>query len=171
MVGIQDLFGPSLPSPGELWQWVLRLIEYLKLGGVALALLGSVIFLGSWVLSHLRRAQNQNASPLWSQFALWLSYVPVGLTLVAAVASFVPTLTPWILKAFAMAIITGAFSWCVSMALLVHGGNHLDLSRIRRALLMAGTPWYCLALWLSKKLDHDASQAIEPAPVTICAPR
>lgn len=144
---------PSIPSPGEIWEWVQRVIEWIKLGGVALALLGSVVFLGSWVLSHLRRARSRYAAPLWSQFALWLSYVPVALTLVAAVASMVPSLTPWILKAFALAIITGALSWCVSMALLVRGGSPLDLSRIRRALLMAGTPWYCLALWLSKRLD------------------
>lgn len=156
-----------LPSPGEIWEWVLKVIEFLKLGGVALALLASVIFLGSWVISHLRRAQVQHASPMLSQLALWLSYIPVGLTLVAALATFVPSLSPWILKAFALAVITAAVSWCVSMVLLVRGGSHADLSRLRRALLMAGTPWYCLALWLSKKLDHKPALDEAPIPVLI----
>lgn len=144
--------GPFIPSPGEIWEWVLRVVELLKLGGVALALVGTIVFLGSWVLSHLRSAKSHRAAPLWSQFALWLSYVPVALTLVAAVASIIPTLSPWILKSFALAVVSGAVSWCVSMALLVKGGSRMDLRRVRRALILAGTPWYCLALWLSRKL-------------------
>ena len=69
--------------------------------------------------------------------------------IVAALGWLFPTLAPWTLKSFALAIVLAAFAWCVAVAAIVVGGNKANLSRARRALLLAGTPWYCLAVFLS----------------------
>ena len=81
--------------------------------------------------------------------SLWSAYVPVGLTLIAGLGALVPALAPYVLKSFALAIIIAAFSWCLAIAALIVGGTSTNLARARRALLLAGTPWYCLAVYLS----------------------
>jgi hypothetical protein len=48
--------------------------------------------------------------------------------------------------------VPSAFSWCVAVAALIKGGDRPSISRARRALLLAGMPWYCLVLYLSTYL-------------------
>lgn len=128
-----------------------RIIEFITLGGVALALLGGLVFLLTWVLSHLRRPGDRPRRWL-SGPALALAWVPVLLTGVAAAGIFVPALAPFILRAFALAVVVAAAAWCVSVAALVAGGTRRDLRRTRRALILAGTPWYCLVVYLATYL-------------------
>ena len=45
-----------------------------------------------------------------------------------------------------------AVSWVISVAALIAGGGKGELARARRALLLAGTPFYCLAVWLARFL-------------------
>jgi hypothetical protein len=110
-----------------------------------------VAFLLAWVVSHLRRpgVKGQGAPGILATLSLWASYVPVALTCVAALGAFVPTLAPFILKAFALAVLVAAFVWCFAVVAIIVGGTRQSLSRARRALLLAGTPWYCLAVYLS----------------------
>lgn len=120
------------------------------MGGVALALAASFIFLLAWVLSHLRRPSAKGSShPIISTAALGLAYIPVVLTAVAALGALVPSLAPFVLKSFALAVVLAGFAWFVAVAAIVVGGDKGNLSRARRALLVAGTPWYCLAVYLS----------------------
>ena len=100
------------------------------------------------MISHLRKPK-KDAKPHLAMVALGSSYVPVALTAVAAIGVFIPLLTPYMLKAFAIAVLVAAITWCISVAAVVVGGRDEDLKRARKALLMAGTPWYCLAVWLS----------------------
>lgn len=144
--------GISLPDIGKWLEWFRRMIELIKMGGVALALIGSAIFVATWVLSHLRQPRAQHSVPLWGYVALWSAYVPVGLTILAALGTMVPLLAPWTYKAFALAILAAAITWCIAVTLLLRGGSRDDLMRARKALVLAGTPWYCLALWLSQHL-------------------
>jgi hypothetical protein len=141
----------GLPDLDRLREILERIREMIALGGVALALGVSCLFLLAWVLSHLRRpaVASANGRGVVSILALWLSYVPVGLTAVAALGSFVPALAPFILKSFALAVLVAAFVWCVGVVAIIVGGDRRALSRARRALLLAGTPWYCLAVYLS----------------------
>jgi hypothetical protein len=129
----------------EIWR---RIVEFIALGGVALALLGGLVFLLTWVLSHLRRPSDRSRHWL-SRSALLLAWLPVLLTGVAAAGLFVPALTPFILKAFALAVVVAAFAWCVGTVALIVGGTRRDLARTRRALILAGTPWYCLVVYLA----------------------
>ena len=128
-----------------------RIVEFIALGGVALALLGGLVFLLTWVLSHLRRPSDRSRR-LLSGPALGLAWVPVLLTCVAAAGIFVPALAPFVLRAFALAIVAAAAAWCVSVAALLAGGTRRDLRRTRRALILAGTPWYCLVVYLATYL-------------------
>ncbi len=135
----------------ELLAW---LVAWLATGGIALALGASVIFIATWVLSHLRSARVEDdavvmPTRLLPWLALLMSYVPVLLTVVAALGLFVPGLTPLILKLFAVAVIAAAATWVVAVGALLAGGADKDLRRARRALLLAGTPWYALALYLA----------------------
>lgn len=143
----------GLPDLDRLRELLERIREMIALGGVALALAISCVFLLAWVVSHLRRptkvATQGSMRGLLAFAALTGSYVPVGLTAVAALGSFVPTLAPFILKAFALAVLVAAFVWCVAVVAVIVGGDRRTLSRARRALLLAGTPWYCLAVYLS----------------------
>jgi len=140
----------GLPDLDRLRELLKRLQELLAMGGIALALAASFIFLLAWVLSHLRRPSKAGSShPVLPTLAMIVAYLPVGLTLVAALGWLVPTLAPLTLKSFALAVVLAAFAWCVAVAALVVGGDRGNLSRARRALLMAGTPWYCLAVYLS----------------------
>jgi len=142
----------GLPDLDRLRELLERIREMIALGGVALALAISCVFLLAWVVSHLRqpaRIQPHGSPSVLATIALWLSYVPVGLTGVAALGAFVPTLAPFILKSFALAVLVAAFAWCVAIVSIIVGGNRQTLARARRALLLAGTPWYCLAVYLS----------------------
>ncbi|MBX7081436.1 MAG: hypothetical protein K1X88_19700 [Nannocystaceae bacterium] len=143
----------GLPDLDKLRELLERIRELLALGGVALALAVSALFLVAWVFSHLRRpaAQAQGAG-LLATAALWTSWIPVALTAVAAVGALVPSLAPWSLKSFALAVVAAAAVWCIAIAAILAGGSRLHLSRARRALLLAGTPWYCLAVYLSTLL-------------------
>jgi hypothetical protein len=138
----------ALPDFDRLKQLIKRLIELLMLGGVTLAVVASLIFLLAWVLSFLRQPTATSARPILPTLALWCSSVPIALTAVAAVGMFVPTLTPFVLKCFALAVITAAVCWCLATAAIIIGGSREHLARARRALILAGTPWYCLVLYL-----------------------
>jgi hypothetical protein len=128
-----------------------RIVDFITLGGVALALLGGLVFLLTWVLSHLRRPGDQSRRWL-SAPALTLAWIPVLLTGVAAAGMFLPTLAPFVLRAFALAVAVAAVAWCVSVAALLAGGTRRDLRRTRRAIILAGTPWYCLVVYLATYL-------------------
>jgi hypothetical protein len=140
----------GFPDLDRLRELLKRIQEILTMGGVALALGCSLLFLLAWVLSHLRRPSIKGTShPVLSGGALVLAWVPVGLTLVAALGALVPTLAPFVLKSFALAVVSAGFVWCVAVAAIVAGGTRQNLGRARKALLLAGTPWYCLAVYLS----------------------
>ena len=140
----------GLPDLDGLRELLRKIQEMLALGGVALATLISLVFVLAWVISHLRKPRKKDESRHFLPLAaLWSSYLPVGLTGVAAVGTFIPFLAPWILKAFALAVLLAALSWSLAVASLIVGGCRTDLQRARRALLLAGTPWYCLAVYLS----------------------
>ncbi|MEE9384555.1 MAG: hypothetical protein V3V08_14210 [Nannocystaceae bacterium] len=143
----------GLPDFDQIREIIRRVQELLALGGMALASIASLVFLLAWVVSHLRRPRGKSKGGRFLPVAaLWSSYLPVGLTVAAAVGTFIPGLTPYILKCFALAVLLAAFSWALSVAAILMGGGPSDLQRARRALLLAGTPWYCLALYLSRFL-------------------
>jgi hypothetical protein len=161
--------GRAASSPGLAWEipdldtirrWIRRIIELIVLGGIGLAVAMSLGFIGAWVLSFLRQPkitsdEGEDAEPrsTWlSHAALWSSFIPVGLTLVAALGMFFPVLKPLMLKLFAYAAVGSGISWLVCVAALIVGGGKQELARIRRGLLLAGTPFYCLAVWLSRFL-------------------
>jgi hypothetical protein len=135
----------------DFWELVRRVQEWLTLGGTALAAAIALFFLLTWVLSHTRQA-SAYPRPWLSRLALVSAYPAVLLTAVAAVGLFVPGLQPLILKSFAVAVLLAALSWCFGVAALLGGGNAHDLARARRALILAGTPWYCLTLYLATHL-------------------
>jgi len=140
----------ALPDLDRLRELLKRIQEILALGGIALALIASFTFLLAWVFSHLRKPSKDGKSrPVVCTAELVSAYVPVGLTLVAGLGALVPALAPYVLKSFALAIIAAAFAWCLAVAALIIGGTRDNLKRARRALLLAGTPWYCLAVYLS----------------------
>jgi cobalamin biosynthesis protein CobD/CbiB len=139
----------GLPDLDRLRELLERIREMLTLGGVALALGVSFVFLLAWVVSHLRKPSTQLSRPILCTAALWSAYVPVLFTAVAAVGALVPPLAPFILKSFALAVVSATLSWCVAIAAILAGGSRGDLGKARRALLLAGTPWYCLAVYLS----------------------
>jgi len=135
----------------DFWELVRRVQEWLTIGGTALAAAIGLLFLVTWVLSQTRQAQAR-AKPLLSRLALFSAYPAVLLTAVAAVGLFVPGLQPIILKCFAIAVLLAGVSWCLGVAAVLSGGNAHDLARARRALALAGTPWYCLAAYLALHL-------------------
>ncbi len=140
----------ALPDLDKLRELLERIREILALGGVALALAVSALFLLAWVLAHLRRPMpTATGSGILATSSLWLAYGPVALTVVAALGALVPTLAPFTLKSFALAVLAAALVWCVAVAAILAGGSRQHLARARRALLLAGTPWYCLAVYLS----------------------
>ncbi|HEY8376078.1 MAG TPA: hypothetical protein VIK91_06290 [Nannocystis sp.] len=132
----------------RLREFLRRVQEILVLGGVALALLGTLVFILSWALSHVRRATD-HSRPLLSRLVLALAYVPVLLTVVAGAGLFLPNLAPLILKAFALAIAAAAVVWCLALGLILAGGSRRDLARARKAIVLAGTPWYCLVVYMA----------------------
>ncbi|MCA9658530.1 MAG: hypothetical protein KC486_09310 [Myxococcales bacterium] len=145
---------PLLSDLGALkdfWDFVRRIQEWLTLGGAALAGSIALLFLVTWTLSFVRRAQAKRKA-LLSTLALVAAYPAIGLTLVAAAGLFIPSLAPLILKSFALAALAAALSWCLAVASILRGGNAHDLARARRSLLLAGTPWYCLAIYLALHL-------------------
>jgi hypothetical protein len=139
----------ALPDLDRLRELLERIREMLALGGVTLALGVSFVFLLAWVVSHLRKPSAQLSRPLLCTAALWSAYVPVLFTGVAALGALMPPLAPFILKSFALAVVSAALSWCLAIAAILAGGTRRDLDKARRALLVAGTPWYCLAVYLS----------------------
>jgi hypothetical protein len=138
----------ALPDLDRLRELLKRIQEILTLGGIALALGCSFVFLLAWVGSYLRQPK-QHDRKILSNAAILSAYLPVMLTLVAGLGALVPALAPYVLKAFALAVLSAAFSWCIAIAMIVAGGTKQNLAKARRALLLAGTPWYCLALYLS----------------------
>lgn len=142
----------ALPDLDRLRELLKRVQEILTLGGVALALAVSCIFMLAWVLSHLRRPSASTGRSFIATLALLVAYVPVGLTVCAALGAFVPVLAPFVLKSFALAVLAAAIAWCIAIAAIVAGGSTQSLGCARRALLLAGTPWYCLAVYLSTLL-------------------
>ncbi len=143
--------GLSALDLDRLREILRRIVEFIALGGVALALLCGLVFLLTWVLSHLRRPSDQSRRWL-SVPAATLAWVPVLLTGVAAAGIFIPALAPFILRSFALAVVVAAGAWCVSVAALIAGGTRRDLRRTRRAIILAGTPWYCLVVYLATYL-------------------
>ena len=148
MASLADLL-LGLPDLDRLRELLKRIQELLAMGGVALSLAASFVFLLAWVLSYLRRPSPKASHPVLSTMAMLTAYLPVALTFVAALGWLVPTLAPWTLKSFALAVVIAAFAWCIAVAAVIRGGSRQNLGRARRALLMAGTPWYCLAVYLS----------------------
>ncbi|MGH1349030.1 MAG: hypothetical protein ACRBN8_46285 [Nannocystales bacterium] len=144
----------GLPDLDRLRELLQRIQEILALGGIAFALLGAFTFLLAWVVSFLRKPSSAASDqPNWlARIALGSATVPVGLTLVAGLGALLPMFAPYVLKAFALAVVTAAFSWCVAVAALIKGGDRPSISQARRALLLAGMPWYCLVLYLSTYL-------------------
>jgi hypothetical protein len=144
----------ELPDLDTIRRWIGRIVELIVLGGIALAVAVSLGFIGVWVLSHLRKPKAEDAPRVtWvSHVALWSSFVPVGLTVVTAAGLFFPVLRPLMLKLFAYSALAAAISWVVCVIALFVGGGKPELSRVRRALLLAGTPFYCLAVWLARFL-------------------
>jgi len=139
----------------RLREIIEAIVAYLAWGGVALALVASLIFILTWVVSHLRTpraAREEDAPRLLPWVALVVSGAPVALTVVAAIGRYVPGMLPLILKIFGVAILAAALAWTVSVAAVVVGGDKQDLKRARRAILLAGTPWYCLAIYLATLL-------------------
>jgi len=145
----------DLPDLDTIRRWIRRVMELIVLGGIGLAVAVSLGFIGGWVLSFIRQPQAADAEPRapWlSHAALWSSFVPVGLTLLAALGMFIPVLRPLMLKLFAYAAVGAGLSWLICVAALIVGGSKRELMRVRRALLLAGTPFYCLVVWLSRFL-------------------
>ena len=58
----------------------------------------------------------------------------------------------WIPLGTTIAVAIAAVAWCVSVAALLAGGTRRDLRRTRRAIILAGTPWYCLVVYLATYL-------------------
>jgi cobalamin biosynthesis protein CobD/CbiB len=141
----------GLPGLDKLKELLARIQEILTLGGMALATTVSLLFILAWVLTHLRRPKKES-HPVLPWLAFMTSFIPVGLTALAAAGTFFPVLAPYVLKAFALAVLVASFTWAFSVAAVLRGGRRQDLSRARKALLMAGTPWYCLAVWLGLML-------------------
>ena len=146
--GLVDLI-LGLPDFGKLKELLERVLALLKVGGIALCLAASFVFLIAWVVSHLRRPSKTAEHPVLATVALIVAYLPVALTFVAALGWLVPGFAPITLKSFALAVVIAAFAWCLAVAAIVVGGSRQNLSRARRALILAGTPWYCLAIYLS----------------------
>jgi len=155
------LLGGQLP--GGLWlpDRVRELLEWLQawllVGGLALAAAGALLFLGSWVLAHLRRPAVAAAGParvhgLAAHATLWTSAAPIALTLAAAATSLLPPLAPFTLRMFAGAVAAAALTWLLAVGVIAWGGRREALARARRALLLAGTPWYCLLAWLAARM-------------------
>jgi hypothetical protein len=144
----------ALPDLDRLRELLRRIQEILALGGVALATVASLLFVLVWAASFLRspRADAAAGRPWLSGVALVLAYGPVALTLVAAAGLLVPPLATVVLKAFALAVCIAAVAWCAAVAAILAGGTARDLARARRALLLAGTPWYCLVVFLATYL-------------------
>ena len=93
------------------------------------------------------------AEQLTALIPAWDGATVAALALVgAAVGLFVPLLKPLMLKLFAYAVVAAAISWTIGIAAVLAGGGRAELARARRALLLAGTPFYCLAVWIGRFL-------------------
>jgi len=140
----------GLPDLDRLRELIERVKQILLTGGIGLALGASLVFLLAWVFSHLRRPSTAaDRKRILPSAAMVFAWGPVLLTIVAGAGSLVPSLAPFVLKSFALAVVVAGFAWCVGVAAIMAGGNRKQLARARKALLLAGTPWYCLAVFLS----------------------
>lgn len=139
----------------RLWDLIERIQAWLTLGGIVLAALASLVFVGAWVLSVLRRPRT---AAVWGSDELaWIAlggaYGATGLTAAAAIARFIPVLgVLWTLRLFAVAVLVAALTWVLAIVVLYRGAAAPGLQRARKALFLAGTPWYCLVLYLAALL-------------------
>ncbi len=144
----------GLPDLDRIREILERIQQILVMGGVALAAFGALCFLGLWVVSFARRpaATARVRHPIYSGLVGALAYVPAGLSLVAGLGIVFAPLAPFVLKALAAAIVVAAVVWLLCAAGFLMGGTARDLARLRRAALLAGTPWYCLVVFLATYL-------------------
>lgn len=139
----------------RLWDLIERIQAWLTLGGIVLAALASLLFVGAWVLSVVRQPK---ATGTWgsdglSWAALGGAYGATALTAAAAVSRFVPVLgVLWTLRLFAVAVLVAALVWILAMVVFFRGAPVQGLRRARKAVFLAGTPWYCLVLYLTALL-------------------
>ena len=62
---------------------------------------------------------------------------------------FVPGTLPLTLKIFGISVLAAALSWSLGVLALFIGGQRVDLRRARAAVVLSGTPWYALTLYLA----------------------
>jgi hypothetical protein len=149
---LRDLDLADLGLIGELLRRVIALVAW---GGVAMSMVASLLFIATWVLSHLRAprdAAEDAPGRLLPMAALVAAAVPVALTAGAGLLRFLPGMLPMTLRLFALAVLLAAGAWTLGVGAILAGGSPKDLRRARQAILLAGTPWYCLAIYLASWL-------------------
>ena len=125
----------GLPDLDRLRELIERVKQILVSGGIGLALAASLIFLLAWVFSHLRGpAATSEKRRILPTAALVLAWAPVLLTVVAGLGALVPTLAPFVLKSFALAVILAG---TVALALQIPK-LHIDTSP--SMLMLEGDP-------------------------------
>lgn len=145
----------DLADLGPIGDLLRRIIAFVAWGGVAMSMVVSLLFIATWVLSHLRAprdAAEDAPGRLLPMAALFAAGVPVALTAGAGLLRFVPGMLPMTLRLFALAVLLAAGAWTLGVGAVLAGGSSKDLRRARRAILLAGTPWYCLAIYLASWL-------------------
>jgi len=145
----------DLADLGPIGDLLRRIIAFLAWGGVAMAMVASLLFIATWVLSHLRvprELAEDQPGRLLPIAALVAAAGPVALTAGAGLLRFVPGMLPMTLRLFALAVLLAAGAWTIGVGAILAGGSTKDLRRARRAVLLAGTPWYCLAVYLASWL-------------------
>ena len=138
-------------APAGVSELLERIVAALSRGGAIFALVVSGGFIASWAVSHLRqpRASEDGTPRVLPYLALASSLVPVVLTAVAVLTRFVPGTLPLTLKVFGVSVLAAALSWSLAVLALVIGGQRVDLKRARAAVVLSGTPWYALTLYLA----------------------
>ncbi len=144
----------GLPDLDRLRELLERIQQILVMGGVALSALGALCFLGLWAVSFVRKpaAAASVRHPVFTRLLHGLAFVPAGLSFVAGLGVVFAPLAPFVLKALAAAILVAALVWLLAVVAFWMGGTARDLHRVRRAVLLAGTPWYCLVVFLATYL-------------------
>lgn len=145
----------DLKDLGPIGDLLRRIIAFVAWGGVAMSMVVSLLFIATWVLSHLRAprdAAEDAPGRLLPMAALFAAGVPVALTAGAGLLRFIPGMLPMTLRLFALAVLLAAGAWTLGVGAVLAGGSSKDLRRARRAILLAGTPWYCLAIYLASWL-------------------
>lgn len=160
LVSCVSLLQPAAPhvcglstaaAPAGVSELLERIVAALSRGGAIFALVVSGGFIASWAVSHLRqpRASEDGTPRVLPYLALASSLVPVVLTAVAVLTRFVPGTLPLTLKIFGVSVLAAALSWSLAVLALVIGGQRVDLKRARAAVVLSGTPWYALTLYLA----------------------